>query len=219
VRRAGTYAEERFRHGLASWRRRSVPSLARRLTFLNLAFLALLVWPGGTVGACAVSAIAGASIVAFLFMWDHAPAAVLNWSRGAEGERMTEAALAPLLDEGWKALHDVQLRRGNIDHLLHGPAGTFLLETKFPRGHASIEHGMFVTCPIDDPQGAMRLDLRPQLRRRCSELSQGRVPGVKAIRRIQPVVVIWGSFEQRMVRATGSPMYMVTRLPTGFDRG
>ena len=35
-----------------------------------------------------------------------------------------------LRERGWFALHDVQLGRGNIDHVLVGPAGVFTIETK-----------------------------------------------------------------------------------------
>ena len=39
-----------------------------------------------------------------------------------------------LRERGWFALHDVQLGRGNIDHVLVGPAGIFTIETKSHRG-------------------------------------------------------------------------------------
>jgi hypothetical protein len=39
-----------------------------------------------------------------------------------------------LRELGWFALHDVQLGRGNVDHLLVGPAGIFTIETKSHRG-------------------------------------------------------------------------------------
>ncbi|MBV8710719.1 MAG: NERD domain-containing protein, partial [Solirubrobacterales bacterium] len=35
-----------------------------------------------------------------------------------------------LRERGWLALHDVQLGRGNIDHVLIRPAGIFTVETK-----------------------------------------------------------------------------------------
>jgi Nuclease-related domain len=39
-------------------------------------------------------------------------------------------ALDGLRERGWFALHDVQLDRGNIDHVLIGRAGIFTIETK-----------------------------------------------------------------------------------------
>jgi hypothetical protein len=43
------------------------------------------------------------------------------------------------LGPGWHVLHDISLGRGNIDHILVGPAGTFTIETKSHRGHISID--------------------------------------------------------------------------------
>jgi len=54
-----------------------------------------------------------------------------NFEKGAEGERMVAAALAPLERKGWVVLHD---RRhpagGNIDHIAIGPPGVAILDAK-----------------------------------------------------------------------------------------
>lgn len=60
------------------------------------------------------------------------------WIRGAAGERKVGAILDDL-GTGWHALHDVSLGRGNIDHVLVGPAGTFTIETKANRGPIAID--------------------------------------------------------------------------------
>ena len=62
-----------------------------------------------------------------------------RWLRGAAGERAVGAVLAQLEDEGWKALHDISLGRGNVDHVLVGPGGIFTIETKSNRGRLSID--------------------------------------------------------------------------------
>jgi hypothetical protein len=49
--------------------------------------------------------------------------------RGAAGEEHVGALLAGLR-EGWEALHDVSLGRGNVDHIVLGPGGVFTIETK-----------------------------------------------------------------------------------------
>jgi hypothetical protein len=53
-----------------------------------------------------------------------------RWLQGAEGERAVAAVLAQLEGDGWRALHDISLGRGNIDHILVGPGGIFTIETK-----------------------------------------------------------------------------------------
>jgi len=63
-----------------------------------------------------------------------ASALVDRWGRGAAGEEIVGQALDSLREHGSFALHDVQLDRGNIDHVLVGPAGIFTIETKSHRG-------------------------------------------------------------------------------------
>ncbi len=50
--------------------------------------------------------------------------------RGASGEEQVGALLDGLRDEEWAVIHDASLGRGNVDHILIGPAGVFTVETK-----------------------------------------------------------------------------------------
>jgi hypothetical protein len=54
------------------------------------------------------------------------------WRRGACGERRTARALRKLVRQGWTVLHDVAVSgsRANGDHLLIGPPGVFLVDSK-----------------------------------------------------------------------------------------
>lgn len=58
-----------------------------------------------------------------------------SWRIGAEGEERVGALLEPLRAQGWWIGHDVQIGTGraNIDHLLIGPAGVFVINTKVSR--------------------------------------------------------------------------------------
>jgi uncharacterized membrane protein YfcA len=49
--------------------------------------------------------------------------------RGATGEE-TVGSLLELLGGDWRVIHDASLGRGNIDHIVIGPAGVFTVETK-----------------------------------------------------------------------------------------
>ncbi len=55
-----------------------------------------------------------------------------RWAAGAAGERATASALVGVEGEGWTAFHDVRLpgRRWNLDHVLIGPGGLVVVETK-----------------------------------------------------------------------------------------
>jgi hypothetical protein len=59
-----------------------------------------------------------------------------NWQRGARGERRTARQLARLTRHGWVIFHDLAVpdSRANADHVLIGPAGVFLADSKNWRG-------------------------------------------------------------------------------------
>ena len=50
--------------------------------------------------------------------------------RGATGEEHVGDVLDSLEGDGWHVIHDASLGRGNVDHILIGPAGVFTVETK-----------------------------------------------------------------------------------------
>lgn len=55
------------------------------------------------------------------------------WAQGAEGERKVAAALEPLSQFGWTALHDVHWPgrpQANIDHIAIGPGGIVVIDAK-----------------------------------------------------------------------------------------
>jgi hypothetical protein len=60
------------------------------------------------------------------------PQSTRSWKRGAAGERALGAALEKLRDEGFGVLHDRQVpgTRTNIDHIVVGPAGIFVIDAK-----------------------------------------------------------------------------------------
>jgi hypothetical protein len=60
----------------------------------------------------------------------------LAWQRGAAGERHVARLLAPLDAHGWTVLHDLRVPRStaNIDHLVIGPPGVFVVDAKHYSG-------------------------------------------------------------------------------------
>lgn len=50
--------------------------------------------------------------------------------RGATGEEQVGGLLDQLDGEGWSVIHDASFGRGNVDHIVLGPAGVFTVETK-----------------------------------------------------------------------------------------
>ena len=70
---------------------------------------------------------------------------ILAWRRGAAGERRTARLLAPLERRGWAVLHDLAIpgTQANIDHLVIGPGGVIVVDSKQYRGRLRLDrHGM-----------------------------------------------------------------------------
>lgn len=69
---------------------------------------------------------------------ENVPAA--KWRRGAEGERRTAQLLAPLRRLGWTVLHDRRIpgSAANIDHLVVGPTGVWVIDSKSWRGRIKV---------------------------------------------------------------------------------
>jgi Nuclease-related domain len=113
---------------LADWS----PSLAWRLP---------LVGGAGMVTAMLTSAFPGVPrliaslVVAMAAGWRlrfHASAEASAWRQGARGERRTARRLRRLERRGYVAFHDLAMpgSRANIDHLLLGPTGVFVIDSK-----------------------------------------------------------------------------------------
>jgi len=65
-----------------------------------------------------------------------------RYERGAHGERITAGFLAQL-PSGWAAMHDVRWPgrpRANLDHVVVGPAGVFVIDTKNWAGRATVRN-------------------------------------------------------------------------------
>lgn len=117
-------------HARAIQRRLAHRAIAKVVAAFSPLVLAIVLLGFGWT-TCAIEL---AVIVCIVLIDRAAGPAVDRWRRGAAGEELVGEALDGLRELGWLALHDVQLDRGNIDHVLVGPAGIFTIETKSHRG-------------------------------------------------------------------------------------
>ena len=131
------------------------------------------------------------------------------WQRGAAGERRTARLLDPLARHGWAVLHDLAIpgSQANLDHLVIGPGGVFVIDSKQYRGRLQL-----------DPSGRLwhgRHPLAPTLRAADFEADQAaRVlpdPGVAVVPivAVHGVPVPWGK-----VVTDGVPVVAARRLPS-----
>ena len=197
---AGNSAERHFRSLRRRWRRRMAPTLAVASgAFFAAALMTarLLPWqPTFTAGV-----LAGGGLTLFLWAWDDPPEVIAKWGRGAAGERMTGKALRGLPAD-WYVRHDLQARYGNLDHVVVGPGGVFLLDSKNLGGRALVENGVlqvrFPESPIDDYACT---GLPRTLYGRAAALRERLKADLGWIVEVHPVVVLLGLFPERRAEA------------------
>lgn len=68
-----------------------------------------------------------------------------RWERGAQGEEATAAALRALPQDEWTVFHDVTWpgrKLANIDHVVVGPGGVFVIDSKNWTGRIEVRDGV-----------------------------------------------------------------------------
>ncbi|HXV56226.1 MAG TPA: nuclease-related domain-containing protein [Gaiellaceae bacterium] len=100
---------------------------------LGLASVALLTWNPAPIVSSVLLILAALGLRVLV---NREADVALRWLRGARAETSVGEELNALRLEGFVILHDVDHRgEGNIDHLVSGPTGVFLVETKLRRYH------------------------------------------------------------------------------------
>jgi len=193
-RRAGQYASERYYRGLRSFRRRFYRRMLWALGLVLLVELLIALYVDTTFGWLGFAFILGALVGVVWLVRELPPDHVRRWGDGAWGEQQTAKALLPLAQAGWMVLHDIELDRGNIDHVAESPSGKrFVLETKTLQGRLTVDDGSLTSAQVDDPEQiyrhtTLRNVVLGRARHQYRESRRGWV---------QAVVVIWGEFPQR----------------------
>ncbi len=70
-----------------------------------------------------------------------------QWEKGSQGERATAEALAALSSESWTTFHDLSWPgrpRANIDHVVIGPGGVFMIDSKNWSGRIEVRQEMLL---------------------------------------------------------------------------
>jgi hypothetical protein len=132
------------------------------------------------------------------------------WRRGAVGERRTARLLGPLERHGWAILHDLAVpgSRANIDHLVIGPGGVFVIDSKQYRARLQV-----------DPSGRLwhgRYPLTPTLRAVSFEADQAaQVLTDPDVVVVVPIVAVHGArVPWGKVVMDGVPVVSARRLPS-----
>ncbi len=194
---AGQFADERFRARRRAWWRRVwwiFPTLAVFEVAVCVG-LGLLLQPEHMGFFWGFGLGLAAAIV--MVLADSPPHHIERWRQGAEGEKATAKALRRLVADGWLLINDIDISMGNVDHVLVGPPGVFLLDSKNLHGVLSVSAGVLsVRWREDLADGYENRQLAPRMRNRaCLLEAHLRRHGVTDPH-VQPVVVLWGAFDQ-----------------------
>jgi hypothetical protein len=197
---AGSYEQERYEQGLLAFRTRVLPRL--RLVTLPV-FLGCLAYdwfgPASKVQFVA-GLLAGGAFTLYVWVRDEPPHYVRYHLEGAQGERATEKVLWSLEAEGWHVTHNIDTGRGNRDHVVVGPPGVFLLDSKKWGGRISVDGDSVRVERLDDTRDGYRDGkLAGALRAEASRLKQEIETSTGVRTWVTAVVVFWSPFDQRIV--------------------
>jgi hypothetical protein len=142
--RPGASAMAQYRRRRASdwltWRTTLPQRLAGVLAAGIGAALATIVVAGPGLARFTGPAVAAA--LAWLLRFRPSPATVA-WRHGADGERRTARLLAPMERHGFQVFHDLAVpgSPANVDHVVVGPTGVYVIDSKRYRGHLHYSAG------------------------------------------------------------------------------
>jgi hypothetical protein len=198
-RRAGAYAEQRYKNGRRNYRRKAFPVYAAVFGPFILAGIAVLIVEGHPL-TWAAGLVSGTCVMGWMVMRDEPPFYIEKWHEGAEGERKTAKALEPLEQSGVHVFHDVRMRYGNYDHIAVGRAGVFLLETKNPAGVVELRDGVpHVRRRLDPDADDRESRVRPRTLSAAARLKEDIEQRTGHRTWVQAVVVYWSEFPEGLV--------------------
>jgi len=196
---AGSSSREYYKRTRAAWR--------REIRLPILIFVAMIF---GIVALLNLIAIGHHELYVGLFLgsgfgllysiWETPPQFIESWREGAEGEERTAHELSRLNEADWHTSHDLEDEYGNIDHVVVGPAGVFLLDSKSWTGRIALEDGVIVKRRPISPRSDYRDAQLPRRMRGAAASLHRRLEVATGISKyVAAVVVIWGAFDQGLV--------------------
>jgi hypothetical protein len=220
------------RSALEVWRRER-RARWRRLVLVGAvalaALAAMVAWVGasghmlnlhGPTWPLAVTAVTGT--VAAVALWPRSDPS--RWARGAAGELVTAAMLESLPRRKWIVLHDLALpgSRANIDHLVIGPTGVWVVDTKAYRSRITVRRRRVLVAGAPMRTAAVRWEsavvsgllgvgARPVIAMHANGLPRrGRrvdgvrvLPAARLVRRLRRGQHLWPRLRPRDVRQLG----------------
>ena len=196
-RKAGEGAASKYEELTQAWLRRN----RGRFLVLGAVFAPLVI--GANLAAARWSSlrwsaglVTGMVVAMFVIARMSPPPWIENWQDGAVAEQWTGRALGELEIQGWRSLHDLTASHGNMDHVVVGPGGVFLLDSKRWRGSVSVDGDRPTGRRIEDPDVHWKLTSPAHVKGLAVEVSEAIRAGTRAKVWVTPVIVVWGEFPQ-----------------------
>lgn len=197
---AGQSSQRKYDALVRSWRLRkrrlfAVVALACS-SVMVVSFVLGQVWPSG---GWIFGVFGGAALTFWIFARLSPPGWIENWQLGAWGEQSTARVLEGLQQKGWIVLHDLSAGKGNVDHIVVGPTGVYLLDSKRLGGSVKVDASGVTVQRIEDPELAYRHTGSDHLLSLARQ-THGRILASSRINTwVTPVMVLWAEFPQRVV--------------------
>jgi Nuclease-related domain len=221
---AGRSARAKYAGASRRWRNRIFRRPHLITAGLVVAIIVIVVVARGDRWIALAGAAMGVLLGAYVVLLDSPPQYIENWRDGAEGERKTARALAPLRRRGYKLFHDLPDQRsakpnakGNVDHVVVSSAGVFVLDSKLLGGEASIRGDTVRIQRRDDEEDSYDMwwlakAMRARARRLRDDIAHE--TGVQSVR---AVVVFWNKFPARLVEREGVVFVHGDRLASWLE--
>lgn len=222
---AGRGAREKYNAASKRWRKRVFRRPQIFTAVLVVAIVVLTVAAPGDRWIVVAGAGLGLLLGGYLALLESPPAYIENWRTGAEGERRTARALAPLRRRGYKLLHDLSDRRSpksdsksNLDHVVVSSAGVFLLDSKLLGGAVSIKGETVRVQRRDDEDESYDLWWLARTMRGRARRLQEDIEHATGIRSVLAVVVFWNEFSAGLVEREGLAFVSGKRLASWLEQ-
>jgi hypothetical protein len=200
--KAGTSAQSYYEEQRRAWIRRNrrvfrildcIVAITIVTSFVLWRTWAPSAWYGGLV--------AGAVLCFDLAVRLNPPTWIEQWQSGAFGEQRTSRELSRLGDE-WLVLHDLRRSNGtNIDHVIVGPPGVYLLDSKNIGTEVRVEGDELIVFRPDGRQRYRNRTAAGKARGAAAVLSQA-LTTAQAGCWVHAVLVVWGDMPEQHVPAT-----------------
>jgi len=205
AKNAGRAADLIFRQGRDAWRKQIRLPLAVVIGGCLIAAIPIrLFFPHGSFFA---GVMVGGVVAVAIWVWDDPPNYIERWRQGRDGERWTARELRKLRREGWSARHDLADRYGNIDHVVVGSGGVFLLDSKNLSGAVGVENGVLTSHLANAPRSDYSMPHLPRTLSAAARAVERRLQTELGwIVDVRPIVVLWSNFAQGVAVVDGVPV-------------